>query len=403
APGAPELTQRLRQLGATVHITATDATDPHALHALIDNIDPTHPLTAVIHTAGVLDDAVLTAQTPERLARVWSAKATAATALDRATAHLPLALFLVYSSAAGTLGSPGQANYAAANAYCDALAVGRRSAGRPAASLAWGLWAAASDMTQQLTGTDHARMSRSGTTPLSTEKALGLLDAAVRHTDPALVALDLDPRALGRRPAAEVPALLRALTAPGAPVRRTAAEAESAGWAARMSRLPADERQRELVALVRNHAATVLGHSDPAAVRTGSSFKELGFDSLTAVELRNRLTSATGLRLPAALVFDYPDAESAARFLDGKLAPDGQAAPADPLAPVLGDLARLEATLGGREVDGKARETIAGRLHALLSRLEGGTSGAPDIDGEALGSASDDEMFALIDQQLGSS
>jgi polyketide synthase 12 len=259
-------------------------------------------------------------------------------------------------------------------------------------------------MTQQLTGTDHARMSRSGTTPLSTEKALALLDAAVRHTDPALVALDLDPRALGRRPAAEVPALLRALAAAGAPVRRTAAAAESAGWAARMSGLTPDERQRELVALVRTHAATVLGHGDPAAIRTGSSFKELGFDSLTAVELRNRLTSATGLRLPAALVFDYPDAESMARFLDGRLAPAGRAAaPADPLAPVLGDLARLEATLGGREVDGKARETIAGRLHALLSRLEGGTSGAPDIDGEALGSASDDEMFALIDQQLGSS
>ncbi|MFI0942960.1 SDR family NAD(P)-dependent oxidoreductase [Streptomyces sp. NPDC021020] len=404
APGATELTHHLEQLGATVHITATDATDPHAVRALVDGIDPAHPLTGVIHAAGVLDDAVLTAQTPERLARVWNAKATAAAVLDRATAHLPLALFLVYSSAAGTLGSPGQANYAAANAYCDALAVGRHRAGRPAASLAWGLWAAASDMTQQLTGTDHARMSRSGTTPLSTQKALGLLDAAVRHTDPALVALDLDPRALGRLPAAEVPALLRALAAAGAPVRRTAAAAESAGWAARMSRLPADERQRELVALVRTHAATVLGHSDPAAVRTDSSFKELGFDSLTAVELRNRLTSATGLRLPAALVFDHPDAEAAARFLDGRLAPDGQAAaPADPLAPVLGDLARLEATLGGREVDGKARETIAGRLHALLSRLEGGTSGAPDIDGEALGSASDDEMFALIDQQLGSS
>ncbi|MFD8383310.1 SDR family NAD(P)-dependent oxidoreductase [Streptomyces sp. NPDC059679] len=405
APGAAELTARLTELGATVHITATDTADPHALHQALDTVDPGHPLTGVIHAAGALDDAVLTAQTPERLASVWAAKATSAANLHQATKDLPLAMFAIFSSAAGTLGTPGQANYAAANAYCDALATRRHHTGLPATSIAWGLWAATSEMTGHLADTDLARMSRTGFTPLATPMALALFDAAGRHSGATPLALDLDPRTLGAQPSDAVPAVLRTVAAAGAPVRRTAAVAQSTDWAGRLAALSAAERHRELVNLVRTHAATVLGHSDPAALRADTSFKELGFDSLTAVELRNRLSAATGLRLPAALVFDYPDAETMARFLDQKLAPADrtEAAAVDHLAPVLNDLARLESTLGSHDVDGKARETIAGRLHALLSRLEGSTASAADIDGEALESASDDEMFALIDQQLGSS
>ncbi|MEU5107906.1 MULTISPECIES: SDR family NAD(P)-dependent oxidoreductase [unclassified Streptomyces] len=405
APGAQQLTDKLTALGATVHITATDTSDLPALRQIIDTIDPAHPLTGVIHTAGALDDAVLTAQTAERLAPVWAAKATSAAHLHRATEHLPLAMFVVFSSAAGTLGTAGQANYAAANAYCDALATRRRHAGLTGVSIAWGLWAATSDMTGRLTEADLARMSRTGFTPLSTPMALALFDAALRHGGAAPLALDLDPRTLGAQPSDAVPALLRTIAAAGAPVRRAAAAARSTDWAGRLAALSDAERHRELVNLVRTHAATVLGHSDPAAVRADTSFKELGFDSLTAVELRNRLSAATGLRLPAALVFDYPDAETMARYLDQKLAPADRTpgAAVDRLGSVLGDLARLESTLTGHAMDGKARETVAGRLHALLSLLEGGTAGAKDIDGEALESASDDEMFALIDQQLGSS
>ncbi|MGP3972394.1 phosphopantetheine-binding protein, partial [Streptomyces sp. 6N223] len=303
----------------------------------------------------------------------------------------------------------GQANYAAANAYCDALAARRRNAGLPGTSIAWGLWADASGMTGHLADADLARMSRTGFTPLSTPMALALFDAAFHHGGPSPLALDLDPRTLGAQPADAVPALLRAIAATGAPVRRTAAVAQSTDWAGRLAALSGAERHRELMNLVRTHAATVLGHSDPTAVRADSSFKELGFDSLTAVELRNRLSAATGLRLPAALVFDYPDAGTMARYLDQQLAPADQAATAatavDPLAPVLNDLARLESTLSSHDVDGKSRETIAGRLHDLLSRLEGRdrAAGAAGLDGEALESASDDEMFALIDQQLGTS
>ncbi len=405
APGAHELRARLTELGATVTITAVDTADPDALTKVIADIDPAHPLTGVIHAAGALDDAVLTAQTPGHLDRVWAAKATAAANLHHATAGIPLAMFVIYSSAAGTLGSPGQANYAAANAYCDALTAQRRAAGLAGVSIAWGLWATSSGMTGHLADTDHARMSRSGFTPLSSTLALTLLDAAQQHGSASPLAIDLDPRALGGRQSGPVPALLRALAETGAPVRRAAAgQRQPADWTSQLSGLSASERERALLDLVRTHASTVLGHSDPLAVRADASFKELGFDSLTAVELRNRLSAATGLRLPAALVFDYPEATALADHLSRQLFPaEGPVAADDGLAPVLGDLARLESTLSGHVMGGESRATVVGRLNALLSKLEELPAGATGIDGEALESASDDEMFALIDQQLRSS
>ena len=212
--------------------------------------------------------------------------------------------------------------------------------------------------------------------------------------------------ALGGQQGSTVPALLRAVAETAAPaVRRAAAgQRQPADWTGQLAGLSAAERQRALLDLVRTHASTVLGHSDPLAVRADASFKELGFDSLTAVELRNRLSAATGLRLPAALVFDYPEAAVLAEHLGRQLFPAEEALPeGDDLSPVLGDLARLESTLNGRAMGGESRATVVGRLHALLSRLEERPAGAEDIDGEVLDSASDDEMFALIDQQLRSS
>ncbi|MFI0781131.1 SDR family NAD(P)-dependent oxidoreductase [Streptomyces sp. NPDC021212] len=409
APGAAELTVRLGELGAQVRVVAVDVTDAAAVAELVAGIDAEHPLTGVIHATGVLDDAVLTSQTPERVARVWEAKATAAAHLHAATADLRLGMFVMFSSAAGVLGSPGQANYAAANAFCDALAARRRAEGLPGVSVAWGLWADASGMTGHLAEADLARMARTGVGALGTQQGLALLDAAVQHGGHLLVAADVNPRTLAALPAERLQATLRALattTGGGGRGRRTAAVASDAGqpvdWADRLAGLSAAERHRLVLGLVRGHAATVLGHTDVDAVQAEASFKELGFDSLTAVELRNRLAAATGLRLPAAMVFDYPEAAVLAEYLLERLAPDdANAPPLDGVDPVLGELARLDHTLDALVTDEEGRHRIAKRLSGLLAKVNGGStdaSGATDFD--ALESASDDEMFALIDREL---
>ncbi|MGY0063229.1 SDR family NAD(P)-dependent oxidoreductase [Streptomyces sp. LZ34] len=400
APGAQQLIDKLHALGASVHITATDTTDPHALREALDTIDPAHPLTGVIHTAGIVEDAVLTSQTPDTLRRVWTAKATGAANLHRATRHLPLAMFVIFSSAAGTLGSPGQANYAAANAYCDALAARRQHAGLPATSIAWGLWAATSGMTGGLTEVDHARMSRSGMSPLSSEHALALFDAALARGAAQVLAARLDPAALSAQPAEALPPLVRSLASTRARVARRSAAAPVADLSGRLASMGANEQLALLLDLVRTHAATVLGHADSDSVSMDTPFKDLGFDSLTGVELRNRLTMVTGLRLSAASVFRYPTPSAMAEYLRGELCPAGD----DAAQPVLRELERLEAAVGEVKPEGETGAQLVKRLQTLLWRLGDGADAVDhSVDGEALESASDDEMFALIDQQLGSS
>nr|WP_256727198.1 SDR family NAD(P)-dependent oxidoreductase [Streptomyces acidiscabies] len=375
-------------LDADVSFAAVDVTDAGAVAELVASVDR---LTGVIHAAGVLDDAVVTAQTPESLAKVWAVKALGARHLHEATRHLGLDLFVVFSSAAATLGSPGQANYAAANAYCDALMQHRRAEGLPGLSIGWGLWRTASGMTGHLNDTDLARMKRTGFTPLTTEHGLALLDAARAQERPHVIAVDLDVCAVAAPP----PPLLRALATKAVTARRTAATGTAAvdGFADRLAALPPAGRHRLLLDLVRSHAAGVLGHADHDAIRPDTSFKELGFDSLTAVELRNRLAAATGLKLPAALVFDHPESSALAGHLLERL--DGTPAPPkDPVGPLLGELGRIESSLTTLALDDEARGRITRRLTTLLTKL----NGAPDL--EALDTVSDDEMFELIDREL---
>ncbi|HET8684480.1 MAG TPA: type I polyketide synthase, partial [Micromonosporaceae bacterium] len=403
APGVQQLVDRLRGLGARVRVVAVDVADPAAVARLVGGVDPGHPLTGVVHAAGVLEDAVLTSQARQGLARVWRAKATAAANLHEATRHLPLATFIMFSSAAATVGSPGQANYAAANAFCDALAAYRRCLGLPGLSIAWGLWADSGGMAGHLHEVDLARMDRAGFTPLSSAQGLTLLDAAGRYGVPHLVAVDLSTRALAAQPLDSRPALLRALATPDGPARPVVAStrrpADLAGQLAGLS--PADQHHT-LLTLVRTQAATVLGHDDPAAVHPDSTFKELGFDSLTAVELRNRLAAATGLRMPASLVFDYPETAVLVEYLREQLLPEGAAAPLpDPVDPLLSELTRIESTLAALSLDGEARHRVASRLNGLLSKVNGGpaaTAGTPHLG--LIESASDDEMFELIDRGL---
>ncbi|MFF7976299.1 SDR family NAD(P)-dependent oxidoreductase [Streptomyces sp. NPDC007905] len=394
AEGAAELRAELTAAGAEVRWAACDVADRDALAEVLSGT----PVTAVVHTAGVLDDGVIGSLTPERLETVLRPKVDAVLNLHELAGDV--SAFVLFSSLAGTLGTPGQANYAAANAFLDAFAGRRRARELPAVSLPWGLWQRTGTMTEDLGGADRTRLARGGVLPLSDEDGLELLDAALALQQPVVVAARLDLAAL-RNATAPVPPLLRALV--GGRPRRTD-RAASVPLAQRIAGLPESEREEAVLDLVRSEVAAVLGHSSAKAVQPDQAFGDLGFDSLTAVELRNRMNKATGLRLPATLVFDCPTpAVLAQRVL--KDLPGGTAG----TAPVFDELDRLAAVLDGAGADGVdnvTRTRINMRLQALLARWNGnepadpgGAGGAEDEDD--LSSASDEELYELLDDELG--
>ncbi|MEV5012596.1 SDR family NAD(P)-dependent oxidoreductase, partial [Streptomyces sp. NPDC055692] len=311
AAGAGELVAELEELGAEVSVAACDVADRDAVAALVAE----HPLTAVVHTAGVLDDGVLNSLTSERLAAVLRPKVDGAWNLHEATRHLDLDAFVVFSSVAGVFGGAGQANYAAGNAFLDALAAHRQALGLPAVSLAWGPWQQGAGMTAGLDERDVRRAAESGMPLITVEQGLALFDAALTTGEAALVTSRLDLAAFRGRP--EIPALLRGLIR--TPVRRTAAtgaaEGADAGLVQRLARLDREQRHEVLLDLVRASAALVLGHAAGADIDADRAFRDLGFDSLTAVELRNRLRTATGLRLSATAIFDHPTLSALADHL----------------------------------------------------------------------------------------
>ncbi|MFJ9950942.1 SDR family NAD(P)-dependent oxidoreductase [Kitasatospora sp. NPDC091207] len=340
AEGAPELAAELAGLGASVSVVACDVTDRGAVAALLAAVPAEHPLTGVVHTAGVLDDGVIGALTPERLAYVFAPKVSAVRHLDELTRELApeLRSFVLFSSAAGVFGSAGQGNYAAANAYLDAVAHRRRADGLPAVSLAWGLWEQATAMTAHLDTAAEARTGRSRSRSLGSEEGLDLFDAALRTDDALLVPIKLDLRSMRADAAAgrEVQPLLRGLIRVSRQTARSAASDSTGGLAGRLAGLAADEQAALLLELVRTHAATVLGHAGPEGVKTDTAFRDSGFDSLTSVELRNRLREATGLKLPATVVFDHPTPLALARHLHGEFGETtGTGVPAAPALPAV--------------------------------------------------------------------
>ncbi|MGP9017964.1 type I polyketide synthase [Streptomyces sp. BR1] len=336
APGAAELVAELAELGAEATWAACDVADRDALAALLAAVPSAHPLTAVVHTAGVLDDGIISSLTPERLSKVLRPKVDAALNLHELTRDLDLAAFVLFSSTSGLFGGPGQGNYAAANSFLDALADYRHAHGLPATSTAWGLWSVADGMAGALDAADVNRMRRAGLPPLTAADGLGLFDAALALPDPAVALMRVDTEALRAQAAAgTVAPLLRSLVRG---VARRSVDASAASGAAqsqrrdRLAALSAPEQDRALLDLVRTEVAAVLGHAGPSAVESARAFKELGFDSLTAVELRNRLNAATALRLPATLIFDYPDPTVLARHLRSELiGDDTTAAVAEPV------------------------------------------------------------------------
>ncbi|RST05647.1 SDR family NAD(P)-dependent oxidoreductase [Streptomyces sp. WAC07149] len=380
APGAAELVAEIAESGGTAEVVACDAADRDALAALLAAVPADRPLTGVVHAAGVVDDGVFASLTPARMERAMRPKTDAAWNLHELTRDLDLSRFVLYSSAAGVTGNSGQANYAAANTYLDALAHHRRAQGLPATSLAWGMWHQTSELTAGLDDTDLARFGRGGVTPLTAEQGLALFDAAVDQDEALSVPVRLDPAALrDSAGGAELPALYRSLVR--TPVRRAAggaaaAEPDGSALLRKLAGLTAERRRGVLLDLVRTNVAAVLGHSGTGSVEADRAFKELGFDSLTAVELRNRLGAATGLRLPATIVFDHPTPVELADHLRDELAPD--AAATDPAAGPTGtdapvDEAHLRRALATLPL---ARLSEAGVLDTLL-RLAGSPAAEP--------------------------
>jgi acyl transferase domain-containing protein/acyl carrier protein len=312
APDAAALVRDLTGLGAAVDVVACDAADRGALAEALSSVPAAHPVTAVVHAAGVLDDGVVTALTPERVAAVLRPKVDAAWHLHELTAHLDLDAFVLFSSVAGLIGTAGQGNYAAGNAYLDALAAMRRSAGLPAVSVAWGPWEPVGGMTGGLGAENMRRLRVRGTPPLAPDTGLALFDAAVRATEPVVAAVHFDLSTLRSGPA--VPPVLRSLVRVARP-RAAGGSAPSGGLADRLGRLDEAGRHDAALDLVREQIGAVLGHHDIRALDPDRALSELGFDSLTAVELRNRLSAVTGLRLAATLVFDHPTAAAIAAHL----------------------------------------------------------------------------------------
>ncbi|MEU3403710.1 type I polyketide synthase [Streptomyces sp. NPDC006670] len=383
ADGVDELVARLGESGARVRVEACDVGDRDALARLLASVPEDRPLTGVVHCAGLVDDGVLESLDARRLAGVFRPKADAALHLHELTAGLDLSAFVLFSSVAGVFGAPGRASYSAANAFLDALAHERRAQGLPAVSAAWGLWEEDRGMGGQVTEADLARIRREGAVAMTAEEGLTLFDAVVTHDLPLCVPARLDLAALAGAGTPPPPVLRRLVR----PVRRRldpAARPEEAPanaaeqLAARLSGLPEAEQVRTLLALVRGHVATVLGHADPEAVSPDRGFLESGFSSVAVVELRNRLSQATGLRFSAVTLFDHPNPRAVARHLRSRLAVETAAGPAR-----TGTEAEFQAALAALPL---ARLQEAGVLDDLL-RLTGFDAAALGGDAAPAGAA----------------
>ncbi len=319
APGATDLEDELTALGAHVTIAACDIADPEAVRTLLDTVPEDHPLTAVIHSAGVVDDATVTRLAPSALDRVLAPKVDGAWNLHEATADLDLDAFVLFSSGAGVLGSAGQAGYAAANSFLDALAHHRRSLGLPAQSLAWGRWADTSEATARLGEVETSRMSRTwGVEAIEDDEGCALMDAAADIDRPLLLPVPMDLAGLRARATSPeaVPHLLRGLVR----AHRTQRGDDDPGTVTKLRALGAGAERRTLLEeMIATRAAEILGHPSGHRVEADQDFLESGFDSLTVVELRNHLNEVAGQRLPASMVFEHRTPALLAAHLDERL------------------------------------------------------------------------------------
>ncbi|MEV7008656.1 type I polyketide synthase [Streptosporangium sp. NPDC051022] len=389
AEGAAELADELAVLGAEVTVAACDVADRQALGRLIESLP--EPLTAVVHAAGVMHDPVPLTRIPaEEYAEIGRAKIAGALNLDELLADRPLDAFVLFSSGAAVWGSAGQAAYAGANAFLDALAQRRRARGLTATSIAWGTWGGGGMVDEEVE--THAR--RLGLRTMHPDSAIGLLQQALDHDESHLVVADIEwerfvPTYVLSRPRP----LLDALPEVRAIVDDDLSEARPEGseLAERLAAMPESERDRVLLDLVRTQVAAVLGYDDVGTVEPRRAFKELGFDSVTAVDFRNQLSAAVGRRLPATVIFDYASPAALADHLRAELCPeDGD--------PVTAELDRLEAMVAALPDAEAERTRLAARLRTILARL-GPADGA--VVADRLEDATADDVFDFIDRELG--
>jgi NAD(P)-dependent dehydrogenase (short-subunit alcohol dehydrogenase family) len=393
ARGATELSTELTALGAEVTIKSCDVADRDALASLLADVPAGHPVTAVFHAAGTVDGGITSSLTPDRLDAVLRPKVDAAWNLHELTHRLDLRAFVLFSSVSSLLGNPGQANYAAANSFLDALAQHRRARGLTGVALPWGLWTAdEGGMAALLSDADTARMTSTGIVPMPVGQALTQLDAALRLGQPVAVPVVFNMAALRARAAAGVlpPVLSRLAPSSARP------GSDGVPLAERLAALSQAQRLETVLDLVRTHAAAVLGHGSAAAIDPHRAFSALGFDSLLAVELRNHLSTAIGQPLPPTVVFEHP---TAAELADHLLA--GIAGPTTD--PVSAELDRLEEILLKNPLTDDAQAKTTARVQAILQKLSdaadaGGTSGPDDDD---FLPSTDDELFEILDSELG--
>ncbi|TDV34219.1 phosphopantetheine binding protein [Actinophytocola oryzae] len=389
APGAPELHAELQDLGASVSMVACDVSNREDLAGALESIPAEHPLTGVVHAAGVVDDGTVESLTTERVSAVLRPKVDAVVNLHDLTKGAELSAFVLFSSVAGLLGSPGQGNYAAANGFLDAFARHRRALGLPATSVQWGPWAD-NGMAAALGDAGTERLRRSRVIGLSTDEGLSLFDDVLTVNEPLVAAVRLDLAALG---ADTLPAVLRDLVrvrqAPSRAAERSAVE-DFAG-------LSGAELEAALLALVCTHAAAVLGHTTTTAITGDRAFLDLGFDSLTALEFRNALGGATGLRLQSTMIFDYPSPSALAGYLRERL----DVAATTTIATVHAELNTLESMLAEMTAGESEHRQVTARLRTMLARWDGRAGTQGQADESNLDTLNPDEIFDLLDDELG--
>ncbi|WP_202238203.1 type I polyketide synthase [Actinacidiphila reveromycinica] len=406
APGAARLAADLAEAGSTVSVLAADSSRRDHVAEVLARAERStagHDVCAVVHAAGVGQGTPLDRASTAELDAVLAGKAAGARWLDELTADLDLEQFVLFSSGSATWGSAGQGAYGAANLYLDALATARRARGQAGTSVAWGLW----DGGGMGAGPAGDALQRLGLRLMDPARGVGALARIVDAGEVAVTVADVDwdrfvPVFTLRRPSPLLATLPEAQNALAAAQAGPDEEAQAGGagrLAGRLAGLGRAAREQVLTDLVRARAAVVLGYGSPAAVEAGRAFRDLGADSLTAVELRNQLTAETGIALPSTLVFDYPTPQAVAAHLLAEMGTDGSEHPA-----VLAELDQIQAGLAGLDPDQETADSITRRLQKMLSSWMS-AQGTPESDGTSLEltSATQDEVFDFLDRELGSS